>query len=72
MRRLQAAAIQLIEPAIQLIGRKPKGFPIAVPIHFKVIDELGKVTEMQYFVVMEISYRDATSRVNALIRASQN
>jgi S1-C subfamily serine protease len=61
--RLQAAAIELIEPTIKILGRKPKGFPLAIPIHFKAIDDEGKVAEMQYFVIMEASYRQAAAKL---------
>jgi hypothetical protein len=58
--KLQETAINFMEPVVKTFGRKPKGFPVAVPIRFKATDNVGKVAEMQYFVLMEVPIRQLT------------
>lgn len=60
IQKLKSATINVMQPTINILGRKPDGVPIAVPIHFKVVDERGNVTEMQYFVLLEVPYRSVT------------
>lgn len=60
IQKLKSATANVMQPAIKILGRKLDGVPIAVPIYFKVVDESGNVAEMQYFVLLEVSYRSLT------------
>ncbi len=48
------------EPVLAAINRilpeKVFGYPIAVPVHFKVVDAEGFIAEMQYFVIVDLKY----------------
>jgi hypothetical protein len=61
--RLQAAAAGPTEFINTRLRLKVNGFPVAIPIHFKVIDELGQVAELQYFVIMDIPFQEARKMV---------
>lgn len=60
IQKLKSATIDVMQPSIKVLGRKPDGVPIAVPIHFKVVDQSGNVAEMQYFILLEVPYRSVT------------
>jgi hypothetical protein len=60
VQKLKSQSLDVMKPAMTLAGRKVDGLPIAVPIHFKVIDDDGNVAEMQYFVLLVVPYRSLT------------
>ena len=68
VQKLKSQALDVMKSTVTLVGRKVSGVPVAVPIHFKAIDEDGNVAEMQYFVLIEISYPALTDmlRQNAV------
>lgn len=69
--QLQALALNVAEPVAKLIGHRPRGYPVAVPIHFKVIDADGLIAEMQYFAIADIPFRTITAKIQARTRELQ-
>jgi len=66
--KLRARAVDLIEPATAMLGRRPAGIPIAVPIHFKALDDAGQVCEIQYFVLIEMPYTNIAEKISKRIK----
>ena len=71
IQNLRAATIALMEPTTRLIGRKLKGIPVAIPIHFKVMDTQARVAEMQYFVLTEVSYPAVVSQLKVKVKKQE-
>ncbi|MEL6104635.1 MAG: hypothetical protein AAFU85_01305 [Planctomycetota bacterium] len=65
--QLRELAIGLMEGSTKILGRRPKGLVSAIPIHFKAIDDLGKVAEMQYFVLIELDYKQLSRKLTEMI-----
>lgn len=57
LNRILSSAHEHYETVSFRVSEKLQGFPVAVPIHFKVADAAGNVAEIQYFVVVDISTR---------------
>lgn len=55
--KIQNSAAIHAETIAKKLKIKVQGYPVAVPIHFKVVDSDGHVAEMQYFVIVEISVK---------------
>jgi hypothetical protein len=62
--KLQPSATNSSEMLASRLNVKFTGFPIAVPIHFKIIDGQGQVLEMQYFVILDIPYPEIKRLLN--------
>lgn len=54
-----------------LLGREPKGVPMAVPIHLKAIDGEGVVAELQYFVLLEVDFEKVRNSLRERARAAE-
>lgn len=72
VQKLKSQSLDVMKPAVVLLGRKINGLPMAVPIHFKVIDDDGNVAEMQYFVLLEIPFRSLTEMLRETRDESDN
>jgi S1-C subfamily serine protease/phage FluMu protein Com len=55
--RLQVNYRQAIEFLRNNVGVKVGGIPVAVPIHFKAIDVNGVTSQIQYFVILDLTQR---------------
>lgn len=55
--RILSEAAQYAESVNERFKVKLQGYPVAVPIHFKVVDAEGRVAEMRYYVVVDLSAR---------------
>lgn len=58
---LHAAEQEALPQATHVLGRPPKGLPVAVPVHLYFCDAQGKSGEIHYFVLAELS----TARLEA-------
>lgn len=54
---LRKYSVKSIDPFTKLVGRKPIGVPIAVPIHVRVTDADGGTDELQYSVFAEVPFK---------------
>lgn len=54
---LRQYSVKSIEPFTKLVGRKPVGVPMAVPIRVRVTDADGRTDELQYSVFAEVPFK---------------
>lgn len=57
MEKLKPISKEIGEAITSRFKTKTQGYPVAVPIHLKVVDEPGRVAEIQYFVIVDLSVR---------------
>lgn len=63
---LRQFASELLVPASDILGRRPRGFPVACPIQLLVTDQsIGNVA-INYFVVTEVNAAKIISELNRL------
>jgi hypothetical protein len=63
---LRAMAVPMIESATKLLGRRPKGAPVAVPIRVDATDKnLGSQT-LSYYLIAELPSKDLSVKVKEL------
>lgn len=63
---LRNQATPMIEHATLALGRRPKGFPVAVPIHVSASDTDLASASLQYFVIAEIPSAKFLERLRQL------
>lgn len=61
--RLKSSSIEMIAEFKEFTNRKPRGFPMAVPIHLKASDNDGNVAEIQYFVLVDLPIADLANQL---------
>jgi hypothetical protein len=58
-------AVSLIPAASEILGRKPTGFPVAIPVRVEVTDNELITDQVQYFVLAEIPSGPLTAALKA-------
>lgn len=53
--RLRNLASQVLDPATEVLGRRPMGFPVAIPIRIMVTDDNLQNLSINYFVIAEVN-----------------
>ena len=59
---VQEAAINQVE---KTFGKRPTGLPMALPVHFKVLDNRGTAAELLYFVIVVFSQSEVDKALSA-------
>lgn len=64
--------IKCIDPFRNLTKRRPTGIPVAVPIWLKVLEDGGEVSEMQYYVLLEVPGNETLALAKKRVAAEGN
>ena len=70
---LRVATVPAILSATKILGRKPTGIPVAIPIHLRAYTSMGyngkqKIAMIQYFVLMEVPYASVVSKIKVKVQ----
>jgi hypothetical protein len=65
---LRSLAQSVSEHTTNILGRKPTGFPVAIPIHITASDSELASSELRYFVIAEVSGAELFAKMTELDR----
>ena len=63
---LRTKAVPMIQAATTVLGRKPKGAPVAIPVRIDVSDKNLASDSIQYFLVAEVPSSSLMAKLKAL------